>query len=94
MDKIDELIETMTEVMNMDITLEAIQSDMGGIKYWICEHIIPSINTFSVLILTHIIVGIGIMTIIGGIIIWNQRKIKKMLHELQEQMKQQSQTEP
>ncbi|MBR5268289.1 MAG: hypothetical protein IKU20_08880 [Lachnospiraceae bacterium] len=32
-----------------------------------------------------LIAGIGILIILGLIILWNQRKIKKMLRDLQEQ---------
>lgn len=37
---------------------------------------------------------LGILLILGIVIIWNQRKIKKMLRKLQEQMKQKEQDKP
>lgn len=78
----------------LDILYDHISGRSRYVLQGVENHSNEIIQALTQTTLTAITIAFGIILILGIVIIWNQRKIKKMLSELQEQMKQQSQTEP
>ena len=88
-DKILEIIEA-TKTQNQSII-----DKVDGVQ----EHLIELTNSITksneqlITIGIVLVIVLGIVAILALTILWNQRKIKKMLRDLQEQMEQKEQDE-